>query len=61
MRKATVFLLLSLVALAGCSVNPVTGKLEMVFMSTAQEIELETRHQPVDRVQACLAGNAPDR
>jgi len=40
MRKATVFLLLGFVALAGCSVNPVTGKREMVFMSTAQEIEM---------------------
>lgn len=40
MRKATIFLLLSFVALAGCSVNPVTGKHEMVLMSTAQEIEM---------------------
>jgi predicted Zn-dependent protease len=40
MRKALVFLLLSFVLLGGCSVNPVTGKQELVFMSTAQEIEL---------------------
>ncbi len=40
MRKALVFLLLSLALLGGCSVNPVTGKQELVFMSTAQEIEL---------------------
>ena len=40
MRKALVFLLLSFVLLGGCSVNPVTGKQELVFMSTAQEIEM---------------------
>ena len=40
MRKTTVFLLLIFVMLAGCSVNPVTGKCELVLMSTAQEIEL---------------------
>ena len=40
MRKATIFLLLSFAMLAGCSVNPVTGKKELVFMSTAQEIEM---------------------
>jgi predicted Zn-dependent protease len=40
MRKATIFLLLSIVFATGCSVNPVTGKQELVFMSTAQEIEM---------------------
>ena len=40
MRNALVFLLLSFVLLGGCSVNPVTGKQELVFMSTAQEIDL---------------------
>ncbi len=40
MRKATIFLLLSIVIATGCSVNPVTGKSELVFMSTAQEIEM---------------------
>lgn len=40
MRKATVFLLLGIAFVTGCSVNPVTGKKELVFMSTAQEIEL---------------------
>lgn len=40
MRKATFFLLLSIALVTGCSVNPVTGKKELVFMSTAQEIEL---------------------
>jgi len=40
MRKATIFLLLSFTLLAACSVNPVTGKSELVLMSTAQEIEM---------------------
>ena len=40
MRKATFFLLLCIVLATGCSVNPVTGKQELVFMSTAQEIEM---------------------
>ena len=40
MRKLSVFLLLGFVFTAGCSVNPVTGKREVVFMNTAQEIEL---------------------
>mgnify|MGYP001829187503 FL=1 len=40
MRKAILFLLLSFLVLAACSVNPVTGKREMVLMSTAQEIEM---------------------
>ena len=33
-------LLLALVALAGCSVNPVTGERELILISTAQEIEM---------------------
>ena len=40
MRKATIFLLLSFTFLTACSVNPVTGKSELVLMSTAQEIEM---------------------
>ena len=40
MRKATFFLLLSIVLATGCSVNPVTGKNELVLMSTAQEIQM---------------------
>jgi len=40
MRKATIFLLVSFVFATGCSVNPVTGKSEIMFMSTAQEIEM---------------------
>ena len=40
MRKLSIFLLLSFLFTAGCSVNPVTGKREVVLMNTAQEIEL---------------------
>jgi len=40
MRKATIFLLVSFVFATGCAVNPVTGKSEIMFMSTAQEIEM---------------------
>lgn len=52
MRKATIFLLLSFVFLAGCSVNPVTGKREMVLMSTAQEIEMgKQNYAPMQQSQ----------
>ena len=40
MRKLSIFLLLSFLFTAGCSVNPVTGKREVVFINTAQEIEM---------------------
>jgi predicted Zn-dependent protease len=40
MRKVLVFALLGIVAMSGCSVNPVTGKKELVLVSTAQEIEM---------------------
>lgn len=52
MRKATIFLLLSFIFAAGCSVNPVTGKSEMVFMSTAQEIEMgKQNYAPMQQSQ----------
>ncbi len=40
MRNISIFLLLSFLFMSGCSVNPVTGKSQLVLMSTAQEIEL---------------------
>ena len=40
MRKAVLLLLVSFALASGCSVNPVTGKSELVLMSTADEIEL---------------------
>mgnify|MGYP001547785025 FL=1 len=52
MRKAILFLLLSFLVLAGCSVNPVTGKREMVLMSTAQEIEMgKQNYAPMQQSQ----------
>ena len=52
MRKATIFFLFSFVFLAGCSVNPVTGKREMVLMSTAQEVELgKQNYAPMQQSQ----------
>ena len=40
MRTATISLLLSFTLLTACSVNPVTGKSQLILMSTAQEIEM---------------------
>lgn len=39
MHRFICFLAVVCIFLAGCSVNPVTGKREIVFMSTAQEIQ----------------------
>ena len=52
MRKATIFLLLSFTFLTACSVNPVTGKSELVLMSTAQEIEMgRQNYMPMQQSQ----------
>jgi len=52
MRKAIIFLLLSFLFLSGCSVNPVTGKTELVMMSTAQEIEMgKQNYAPMQQSQ----------
>ena len=52
MRKATLFLLLSFLFLAGCSINPVTGKREVVLMSTASEIEMgKQNYAPMQQSQ----------
>jgi len=52
MRKATIFLLLSLLTFAGCSINPVTGQREFVIMSTAQEIEMgKQNYAPMQQSQ----------
>ena len=40
MQKISLLLVLIFAFLSGCSVNPVTGKREVVFMSTANEIAL---------------------
>ncbi|MDH3811320.1 MAG: M48 family metalloprotease, partial [Gammaproteobacteria bacterium] len=52
MRKATIFLLLSLLIATGCSINPVTGQREFVMMSTAQEIEMgKQNYSPMQQSQ----------
>jgi len=40
MRTSITLLAVSLLVLAGCSVNPVTGKRELMMVSSAQEIEM---------------------
>lgn len=40
MRTFTTFLAIIFLFLTGCSVNPVTGKTELMMVSTAQEIEM---------------------
>ena len=40
MRKFTVFLAVSAVLMSGCAVNPVTGKRELMVVSTASEIQM---------------------
>lgn len=44
MRKSILLLVMLAALSAGCSVNPVTGKNELVLMDTAQEIELGRRN-----------------
>ena len=52
MQKISLFLVLIFVFLTGCSVNPVTGKREVVFMSTAQEIEMgKQNYAPMQQSQ----------
>jgi predicted Zn-dependent protease len=42
--KNPIYLLLVLLSLAGCAVNPVTGKTEFSLVSEAQEIQLGTEN-----------------
>ncbi len=52
MQKISLFLVLIFVFLTGCSVNPVTGKKEIVFMSTADEIALgKQNYAPMQQSQ----------
>lgn len=52
MRKATIFFLLSFLAVTGCSINPVTGDREFVMISTAQEIEMgKQNYAPMQQSQ----------
>lgn len=52
MRNITPSLAIVVAFLAGCSVNPVTGKSEIVFMSTAQEIQMgQQNYAPMQQSQ----------
>ncbi|MEL7187626.1 MAG: M48 family metalloprotease, partial [Pseudomonadota bacterium] len=52
MQKTTAFLILVFAFLAGCSVNPVTGENQLVFMSTADEIALgQQNYSPMQQSQ----------
>ena len=52
MQKISLFLVLIFIFLTGCSVNPVTGKKELVFMSTADEIALgKQNYAPMQQSQ----------
>jgi predicted Zn-dependent protease len=52
MRNSILILVVAAALLTGCSVNPVTGKSELVLMSTAQEIELgKQNYAPMQQSQ----------
>jgi predicted Zn-dependent protease len=44
--RNTVFLALAIVGIAGCAVNPVTGKAELSLVSEAQEIQIGEENYP---------------
>ena len=61
MRNANIFLLVGLLLVAGCAVNPVTGKSEIMFMSTAQEIEMgKQNYVPMQQSQGGLYDVDPE-
>ena len=61
MRTATMFLLVSFMLATGCAVNPVTGKSEIMFMSTAQEIEMgRQNYVPMQQSQGGLYDVDPE-
>jgi predicted Zn-dependent protease len=52
MRNFTLTLITAFVFLTGCSVNPVTGKRELVFVSSAQEIQMgKQNYAPMQQSQ----------
>lgn len=52
MQKTTLFLIVLFSFLAGCSVNPVTGKNQLVFMSTGDQIKLgQQNYVPMQQSQ----------
>ena len=44
--RNTFFLALAIVGIAGCAVNPVTGKPELSLVSEAQEIQIGEQNYP---------------
>ena len=55
MQRSLIFNLLMLVCLAACSVNPVTGKRELMMVSNAQEIEIgKQNYVPMQQSQGGL-------
>jgi len=52
MRKITVFLAVGAILLSGCAVNPVTGKRELMVVSTAAEIQMgQQNYAPMQQSQ----------
>lgn len=52
MQKSSLYLILVFAFLTGCSVNPVTGKSEVVFMSTSDEIKMgQQNYVPMQQSQ----------
>ncbi|MGI9247894.1 MAG: M48 family metalloprotease [Woeseiaceae bacterium] len=52
MRKSTIFLAIAAAMLAGCAVNPVTGKRELMTVSTASEIQMgQQNYAPMQQSQ----------
>ena len=47
MRNIVLFLVLSvLVLLTGCATNPITGKKELMLVSSSQEIQIGRQYAP---------------
>ncbi|MBT8102425.1 MAG: M48 family metalloprotease [Gammaproteobacteria bacterium] len=52
MRKSTILLAISFAFLAGCAVNPVTGKRQLMTVSTASEIQMgQQNYAPMQQSQ----------
>lgn len=52
MRKTTIFVAILVTMLAGCAVNPVTGKRELMIVSTAAEIQMgQQNYAPMQQSQ----------
>ncbi len=61
MRKVTTFLAIGVAFLAGCAVNPVTGKTEFMTVSTQAEIQMgEQNYAPMQQSQGGLHDIDPE-